>query len=290
MIDPASQGAVLADQFAGKTAFVTGAARGHGAAVAALLVERGARVYFSDIDEQAGTSRADELGPSATFVKLDVGHEPDWEAAIAMLVEAGEALDVLVNNAGVASYSLLTEMDTVDFIRDLNVDLVGSFLGVKHGGALMAAGAGGSIVNIGSIGAFYGFDIVGSYCSAKAGLMGLTRSAAIELGPAGVRVNLLLPGMIDTGMSRLVREDITEGSRPYEDNVLGRYAGPREIAQAVAFLASDESSFITGAFLVADGGQSIGQRMTGRTMSGRHDLPHSPSRVGSLERTSVSWR
>jgi NAD(P)-dependent dehydrogenase (short-subunit alcohol dehydrogenase family) len=246
----------------GKVALVTGAAMGLGAQTARVLAREGAAVLLTDLaDEEADAVvraiRAD--GGRAAYLHHDVTQEADWEAAVAAAKEAFGALHILVNNAGIAGgpFPLMTH-SLEDWRRVLAVNLDGVFLGMRHAGPLIAASGGGSIINLSSILGKVGLPEAAAYCASKGGVLLLTKSAALEWAPLGIRVNSLHPGFIDTPM---VANSVMLGPDGNEKkamlvaaHALGRFGVPREIADAVLFLASDESSFMTGAELVVDGG------------------------------------
>ncbi len=247
-----------------KIAFVTGGARGIGRAIVEKFVAEGAWVTFADVDEQAGRLTQAELsaaGVSADFCRADITVEADVQGAIDRVVQRHGALDVLVNNAGVNAYFDATEMTEAEWDRTFAVDLKGAWLCAKHALGPMKRAGRGSIVNIASIHATLTIPGMFPYAAAKAGIVGLTRSLALEYAPAGIRVNAVLPGYTRT---RLVDEWL--GTQPdpaaAERRVLStiplrRMATPAEIANLVAFVASDEASAIAGASLAADGGLSV---------------------------------
>ncbi len=246
---------------AGKVALVTGAASGLGAETARVLAREGAAVLLTDRDpagEQValGISAA---GGTAAFLVHDVTSEPDWAAAVAATVERFGKLDVLVNNAGIGSsqFDLLTgSLET--WRQMLAVNLDGVFLGMRHAGPMMAAAGGGSVINLSSILGKVGLPGAAHYCASKGGVLMLTKAAALEWAPLGIRVNSVHPGFIDTPMVSNALHEAENGNEMREMLImahpLARFGVPREIADAVLFLASDESSFMTGAELVVDGG------------------------------------
>ena len=247
-----------------KIAFVTGGARGIGRAIVEKFAAEGAQVTFADVDEQAGHLTQAELstaGVRADFCRADITVEADIQAAIERIVQRHGTLDVLVNNAGVNAYFDATTMTEAEWDRTFAVDLKGAWLCAKHALGPMKRAGRGSIVNIASIHATLTIPGMFPYAAAKAGILGLTRSLALEYGPAGIRVNAVLPGYTRT---RLVDEwlstqpDPAEAERRVLSTIpLRRMATPAEIANLVAFVASDEASAITGASLAADGGLSV---------------------------------
>lgn len=242
----------------GKVALITGGARGQGAAEARRFVDEGARVVVADVLTDEGAALADEIGPAATFVPLDVTDEAQWQAAVAATEEAFGGLSVLVNNAGILLFRQLVNTSLDEFRRVLDVNLVGTFLGIKTAAPAIERAGGGSIVNISSVGGLQGLPAVSAYVSSKFGVRGLTKSAAIELGPSGIRVNSVHPGSVDTPM---IRDDSTsvEDFAPYYERLpIKRLGTVDDVTNVVLFLASDESTYVTGAELVVDGGASCG--------------------------------
>lgn len=244
-------------QFTGRTALVTGAASGIGAATARLLHRRGARVILADIDLDGGTEVAEDLGARASFVQLDVADDDSWNSVCAGLAARGP-LHVLVHSAGAATKADLAETRLSDFRRMLDLNLVGTFLALQA--AIRLMGNGGSVVTLSSLRGVLATAGLGSYGAAKFGVRGLTRVAALELADRGIRVNSVCPGSIATS--------ITNASGFAEDDVeayfktipMRRQGHPDEVARAIAFLASDEASYVTGTDFLIDGG--IGAGMT----------------------------
>jgi NAD(P)-dependent dehydrogenase (short-subunit alcohol dehydrogenase family) len=255
---------IYMDRLAGKIAFVTGGARGIGRAVVQKFIEEGAFVTFVDLDEDAGRATAEQLPADAgavRFERVDITAEPDVARAIDRVVADHGTVDVLVNNAGINAYFDATEMTEAEWDRVFAVDLKGAWLCAKHALRAMKRARRGSIVNIASIHATLTIRGMFPYAAAKTGIVGLTRSLALDYAPHGVRVNAVLPGYTRT---RLVEEWLATQPDPADAErralasiPLGRIATPAEIANLVAFVASDEASAITGASLAADGGLSI---------------------------------
>ncbi|MEU9497519.1 glucose 1-dehydrogenase [Streptomyces sp. NPDC048196] len=237
----------------GKVALVTGAARGMGEAEARLFVALGARVVLTDLREDEGEAAAASLGSAARFVRHDVTDETSWEAAVAAAVDGFGRLDVLVNNAAIYTTSPIVEEDPARLEALLRVNLIGPFLGIRAAAGVMGAGGGGSIVNISSQAGLQGMWGHGGYGAAKWGLRGLTRTAALELGADGIRVNSVHPGAIATAMTAHL------GTKDHPGAPLGRVGEPEEVARLVAFLASDDASYLSGAELAVDGGASAGR-------------------------------
>ncbi|WP_243795752.1 glucose 1-dehydrogenase [Saccharopolyspora gloriosae] len=238
-----------------KVAIITGAAGGQGAAAARRFVAEGARVLLADVADEAGAALAGELGESALYRHLDVSSEQEWAAAIRAAESAFGPVDVLVNNAGVLHLAALADTALADYERVVRVNQIGSFLGMRA--VLSSMRNGGSIVNVSSVEGLAGMPGTVAYAASKFAIRGMTKVAALELGERGIRVNSVHPGMIDTGMLR----DATGGAAGGAVDgfaksrlALGRLGESADIANLVLFLASDESSYCTGAEFVADGG------------------------------------
>ncbi|CAN5396984.1 glucose 1-dehydrogenase [soil metagenome] len=235
----------------GKVALITGGARGMGAAHARLLVAEGANVVLADVLDADGEALAVELGDAARYVHLDVTQESDWADALELTLAQFGHLDVLVNNAGIANGSPIGDFSLALWQKTVDINLTGSFLGMKTvSGALTAQGH-GSIINVSSVEGLRGSAGLHAYVATKFAVRGLTKSVALELAPAGVRVNSIHPGFIRTPM--------TEGLDPHQLQIpMGRAADPTEVSQLVLFLASDESRYSTGSEFVIDGGLTAG--------------------------------
>jgi NAD(P)-dependent dehydrogenase (short-subunit alcohol dehydrogenase family) len=251
-------------RLAGRIAFVTGGARGIGRGVVEKFCAEGATVAFVDIDEPVGRATEGELaaaGLPVEFSPADITCEADVQRTIAGVVDRHGSLDILVNNAGVNAYFDPVRMTETEWDRVFAVDLKGAWLCAKHALGPMKQTRRGSIVNIASIHATLTVAGMFPYAAAKAGLLGFTRSLALEYAPLGIRVNAVLPGYTRT---RLVDEWLTTQPDPAEAerralavHPLRRIATPAEIANVVAFVASDEASAITGASIAADCGLGI---------------------------------
>ncbi len=258
---------------AGRKALVTGGARGLGAGMAQALAAAGAAVAIGDIREDLGKDTAEALrqsGASAHFVALDVTDDASWETATAEVVAELGGLDIVVNNAGVEISGLLADIDAADVRRMLEVNVLGTALGIKHAFRAMrpggSAGSGGAIVNIASVAATIAFPGIAGYSATKSGVDRLTRVAAMESGKLGygVRVNCVYPGLVPTEMgNQLAMDMVTLGLWPSVEAAvgdvigltpLGRLGEVPDMADAVVFLASDGARFITGAGLPVDGG------------------------------------
>jgi 3alpha(or 20beta)-hydroxysteroid dehydrogenase len=242
----------LMGQLAGKTALVTGAARGQGACEAGLFVEEGANVLLCDVLDELGESEAAALGDNAAYVHLDVRKPADWDRAVASAVERFGGLDILVNNAAILSPGTIEDQSLEDFVTVIEVNQVGCWLGMKAVIPAMRKAGGGSIVNISSVGGSVGVAGVTAYSGTKWAMRGMTKCAALELAVDGIRVNSVHPGSIDTQML------VDAGTAEDLGIPLGRLGESEDVAKLVLFLASDASSYCTGAEFVVDGGLMAG--------------------------------
>lgn len=246
-----------------KIAVITGGARGMGAATARLFAAEDAKVVIADVLAAEGQALAAELGAKVCFVRHDVTEEASWTALIEHTLQQFGPIDVLVNNAGVLLFKTLAETSREEFERVLEINLIGSFLGVKLVGAQMTARKRGSIINISSADGLKGANGLAAYGSSKWGLRGLTRVAAMEYGYHGVRVNSVHPGGIDTVMANPYGQSKAEVNRRFTGVPLQRVGEPDEVARVSLFLASDESSYLCGAEIPVDGGMLAGQYYLG---------------------------
>ena len=240
----------------GKVAVVTGAARGLGQAIAEAFANAGATVVLSDLPGEALDSAASAIG--GTAIACDVTDEAQVEALVKGAIDAHGKLDVMVCSAGIAGVTPIVQMSLEEWRRVLSVDLDGVFLCTKHAAAAMAASGGGDIINIASIKAFGGSPATAHYGAAKAGVVSLSKSAAMEMRAFNVRVNAICPGWVQTDMIDQNR-DAFEAILPmtfdeYIGHIQGRLGEPSEIADVAVFLASDRSSFSSGTAYVVDGG------------------------------------
>ncbi len=260
----------------GRKALVTGGAKGLGAGMAQALAAAGATVMIGDLLEDQGRRTAEEItasGGSAGFVPLDVTDDDSWAGAVSSTIAELGGFDLLVNNAGVEISSLIVDLDPKDLRLMLEVNLLGTSLGLKHAFRAMRpdgpAGKGGAVVNVSSVAATIAFPGISAYSATKSGVDRLTRVAAMEsckLG-YGVRVNCIYPGLVPTEMgAQLAQDMVTLGLWPSTDAIigdvigltpLGRLGEVADMADAVVFLASDAARFVTGAGLPVDGGMGM---------------------------------
>ena len=241
----------------GKVALITGGARGMGESHVRRFVAEGASVVFGDVRDDEGKAVADDLGNQVCrYLHHDVTSEQDWAAAVALAVEAFGKLDVLVNNAGVLAFGRIADMSVTDFRRIMDVNATGCWLGMRSVIGPMKDAGGGSIVNISSIEGFSGAPGLSAYTASKFAVRGMTKSAATELGRLGIRVNSVHPGAILTPMviEAASAYDVAAGKDFMKAIPLARFAKPAEVSHLVVFLASDESSYSTGAEFIVDGG------------------------------------
>jgi NAD(P)-dependent dehydrogenase (short-subunit alcohol dehydrogenase family) len=249
----------------GKVALITGASSGIGRATAEAFAANGARLVVAarrqdELDSLVAQIEA--AGGKATAIQTDVSVAADVERMVAHAISTYGRLDYSVNNAGIeGTFAPITDLADEDWDRVMGINLRGTFLGMKHQArAMLAAGNGGAIVNVGSVNSFLGFPTGSAYCTSKHGLVGLTTSVSAELASKGIRVNLVCPGIVDTPMHQRLRKDV--GDAVYDQGILPsvhlqRAGRPQEIAQAIVFLCSDAASYITGTTLTPDGGLTL---------------------------------
>ncbi|MCU0926752.1 MAG: SDR family oxidoreductase [Hydrogenophaga sp.] len=260
----------------GRKALVTGGARGLGAGMAQALAAAGAAVMVGDILEEAGRATVQalrETGATAHFIHLDVTDEAQWETAVAATVRELGGFDILLNNAGIEVTALVADIDAAELRRMLDVNIVGTALGMKHAFRAMrpggAAGQGGAVVNIASVAATIAFPAIAGYSATKSAVDRLTRVGAMESGKLGygVRVNCVYPGLVPTDMGMKLANDVVgvglfaspeaAVGAIVEQTPLGRLGTVADMADAVVFLCSDASRFVTGAGLPVDGGMGM---------------------------------
>lgn len=246
----------------GKVAVISGAASGIGLGTAKLLAEYGAKVVLLDVSEEKGNKAVEEIkkeGGEAIFVKCDVTSNDDCKNAIDTAKDKFGRIDILFNNAGVTFRKTVVELEEKEWDLVLDVGLKGTYLLSKYAIPVMAEGGGGSIINTGSGWGLKGGDKAAAYCAVKGGIVNLTRAMAIDHGPQNIRVNSVNPGDTDTALLREEGRQLGHETQNFlKDSAKGRplerLGTPEDIAKAVLFLASDLSSWITGAAIVVDGG------------------------------------
>jgi 3alpha(or 20beta)-hydroxysteroid dehydrogenase len=248
--------AQLTDQLTGKVAIITGAARGQGEAEARLFAARGAKVVITDLLEEEGEKVAAELGDAAVFVRHDVSSAEDWARVVATALDAFGRIDVLVNNAAIYWTKAFQDETLEGLDKIFKVNFQGVFLGMQAVLPTMKAQRAGSIVNISSQSGLEGLPSHSAYGATKWAVRGLSKTVSLEVGEYGVRINSVYPGVIDTPMIAKVGVERGEGKFPAVP--LRRVAAPEEVAETVAFLASDAASYMTGAELVVDAGMTAG--------------------------------
>jgi NAD(P)-dependent dehydrogenase (short-subunit alcohol dehydrogenase family) len=250
-------------RFAGKAALVTGAAQGIGRAIAERFAAEGAHVVLVDVDGELAevvASGLRENGASAAAVAGDISRRDDVRRAVAFAMERFGRLDVLAANAGIADGEPFLKISDASWRRIIDVNLTGTFFCIQEAARAMVAAGNGAIVATASTNAFWVESGMAHYNASKGGIVALVKSAALDLGPYGVRVNAVAPGMIRT-RANYITEDPVAGPEYLKGVPLGRFAEPAEMATVVAFLASDDASYVSGELLVADGGTTIGVRL-----------------------------
>jgi NAD(P)-dependent dehydrogenase (short-subunit alcohol dehydrogenase family) len=242
-------------RLAGKVALITGAAGGIGAAAARRLAQEDARLLLSDADGAGARELAQELGEGAEALEHDVTSEERWQAVLAHALDLHGRIDVLLNNAGVFLAAPLTETSLAQFRLLMDVNVVGVFLGMRTVAPAMIERRAGSVINVSSVAGLTGSPFLTAYAASKWAVRGMSKVAAKELAQFGVRVNSLHPGQIDTDMNTRQREQTPELIDKLIQGIpLRRIGTPEEVAHAIAYLASDESVYVTGSELVIDGG------------------------------------
>lgn len=246
------------DDLQGRRAIVSGAARGIGRAIAQRLAAGGARVAIADVDADGARTAAAELGNGCIGLGCDVRSTADVTAAVAATVEAFGGLDLLVNNAGIEIAKPAVEITDEEFTRILDINVTGTFRFTKAAVPALAGAHGAAIVNMASVAGTAGGPLLSAYCASKGAVIRFTESVAIELRAAGIRVNAVCPGIVHTDMADRLAAPI-EAISPISFNDLialkqGRFGMPDDVAEMVAFLASDDAQFITGSHYLVDGG------------------------------------
>lgn len=235
----------------GKIALISGAAKGMGASHARAVVAEGGSVVIGDVDEQNALALVEELGERAAFARLDVQVSQDWDNAVQRALDAFGGLNVLVNNAGILRSADIVDMPDADWDLVLGINLTGVMKGMRAAIPALVQSGNSSIINISSTAGLKAFPGTAAYNTAKWGIRGLTKTAALELAHQGVRVNSIHPGNVKTPMIDGLYMDFKHVAQ-------GRAAEPNEISNLIVYLASDESSFSTGSEFVADGGETAG--------------------------------
>ena len=240
----------MGERLAGRVALITGAARGQGAAEARLFAAEGATVYVTDVLDDVGQALAADIGAAARYRRLDVTSEDEWGAVIDEVRATDGRLDVLVNNAGIGIPGTVIGQPLAEYRKVIEINQIGTFLGMHVGAPLMRDSGGGSIINVSSMMGFVGGGARVAYTASKFAIRGMTKAAAIDLGPLGIRVNSIHPGAIETDFIR----PETRHLLPTDRLPLGRIGTADDVAKLALFLASDDSSYSTGCEFVVDGG------------------------------------
>lgn len=242
-----------------KIALITGAGRGIGRAIAIALAKEGAEVVinYNGSEERAKEVKQtiEENGGKASIYKCNVSDFTACEAMIKDIVKEYGHLDILVNNAGITKDGLIMKMKEEDFDSVLNVNLKGTFNTIRHSARQMLKQRSGKIINISSVSGILGNVGQANYAASKAGVIGLTKTMARELGSRGITVNAIAPGFVDTGMTEVLSEEIRENA--CKQIILGRFGKPEDIANTAVFLASDKADYITGQVISVDGGMNV---------------------------------
>jgi 3-oxoacyl-[acyl-carrier protein] reductase len=246
------------ESLSGRTGVVTGGAQGLGLAIATKLAAHGVNVVLADLNGERAANAADVLassGAQALGIQCDVTDESAVSRLVDLAVERNGALDIWVNNAGILRDSTMRKMSLADFRAVIDVHLQGCWLGMKYASAYMRDHGGGAIINMSSISGKVGNAGQSNYSAAKAGIVGMTKAAAKELGHLGIRVNAIQPGLIDTDMITGMKPEIV--AQRVADIPLGRIGRPDEVADVAVFLASDMASYLTGITIEVTGGRHI---------------------------------
>lgn len=245
-------------QLEGKVALITGAAGGQGAAAARRFIAEGARVMLTDILVSECKKLVEELGDAAAFHELNVVDENSWDAAVEATVKHFGSLDILINNAGVLAFKAIEQTSLEEYMRVININQVGVWLGMRAALPALRAAGGGAIVNTSSTAGMRGMAYGSAYTASKFAVRGMTKAAALEFGNYNIRVNSIHPGGISTPMVVLDTDSSVDGGSIYQALPLGRIGQPEEVAEMLLFLASDRSSYCTGSEFIIDGGMTAG--------------------------------
>ena len=250
------------NQLEGKVALITGAARGQGAAAARRFIAEGAKVMLTDILAQECAELVQELGDAAAFQVLDVVDENSWAAAVQATVERFGRLDILINNAGVLAFQPIEQMSLAEYMRVININQVGVWLGMRAALPALREAGGGSIVNTSSTAGLRGVAYGSAYSAGKFAVRGMTKVAALEFGQYKIRVNSVHPGGIATPMVASSADNSADSGAYFKSLPLGRIGQPDEVAEMLLFLASDRSSYCTGSEFTIDGGMTTGDNFS----------------------------
>jgi len=236
-----------------KVALITGGANGMGASHVKRFVAEGAKVYFTDLSEEAGKNLQKEIGEQTVFIRQDVSSETDWKAVMETIGKTDGKLDILLNNAGIAPSGLIEELSLEEYIKVININQVSIFLSLKYGLPLLKKSGSASVINISSIAGLKGISAGNAaYSSSKYAVRGLTQVAAIEFAAFNIRVNSIHPGFVKTPMLDAVPADVLE--QMIKSIPLNRLAVSEELSNVILFLAGDEASYCTAGEYVVDGG------------------------------------